>query len=168
MTFSHDLLSTKATVNPFIGKYLIHLLITEVSYIDRILKKTDATGRLAEDIENLKSIIAVFDSIPFACICEQTECKRTATCYSTYIGSSKSMYFWCDTCDINSAGANNSKLTKNKTYQDALKHIARNQDSLGRKPTKTAYNNIIYALAHAKGLQGRSKREIARFFNVKL
>ena len=142
------------------GTSIPSVVLKEPDYVRWVLGQHNAEGALAKVEAEMKELVASFDAKPIARGCAGHICKANATCFSTYFGSPSSLHFWCDSCDPYQSGANKGKLSKCKTYQEALAHI-----EFSCKGTRTGYKAIIRELALAKGLTQRSgEAQIAAFF----
>ena len=125
------------------GKLLERLLLAEPHYI-RWIRKEGAKPPLSVVKKEIEHLLEVFKSRPFVVRC--TNCKKAATRCTVY-GNAVSPYWWCDSCDPYSTGAQEGKLTIIKTYDHAMTHVEYFcGDRLGDA------RELARALAEGKGL----------------
>lgn len=146
------------------GKYkkssVASVVLKDPDYVRWVLRQENPEGALSKVKNEMKNLIAAFDSMPIMRKCNGLNCQEKSTLFSTYSGSASSLFFWCDLCNPYQCGANKGKLTTHKTYKEALEHI-----DFSCNGTKAGYKAIIRGLAIAKGLPKRSGEvQIAAFF----
>ncbi len=135
------------------GKTLEEVLLKKPDFARWYTEKYGSTAHAKEFVRLAK----VFAAKSFVEKCHG--CGNLATRASAYQGDS-SLMFWCDECDMYSAGANAGKLQEIKTITHALDHIK--HTASGNRALSRA---IVKRLTEAKGLPKRvSADQATKFF----
>jgi len=133
------------------------VMLEDPSYIKWVLDQKNASGKLGELQSEIMRLMDIFDRKPILSRCTGHNCNRNAT-RAAVSRFNPVPSWWCDQC----SPAQDSNEDKPKivcTYRDALNYAARHT---GR--WESDYQNLIQALARAKGLRSRIDKDEAQEF----
>lgn len=145
-------------LSPYQDKTYEQVIISFPDYISWLLAKPDLKGVALHARTRVLQLITKFDSAPFTTKC--SKCRGAATRGTLYRGGTPSLfYWWCDTCDPYSSGANYGKLANIPTYKELLSFIRHNGNRRGD------FRLAVKSFAQGKGAPKRmSAAAIAKLF----
>jgi hypothetical protein len=147
------------TFGKYQGKSSQEVVVKHGSYVKWVLGQPAAGSALATLQAELKRLIAILDGKPHPGKCSYSGCTHPVVKLTAYENDDSDLYAWCADCDPYSLGANKGKLSIIGSYKDALNHVA-----LRCGATQGAYDRIVRAYAHAKGLPSRVGASSAKKF----
>jgi hypothetical protein len=105
------------------GKSTQQLILKAPDWADFFMGKNPTSKVTLE----FKKHINDLNNKPFVVKC--TTCSKPATRCTAYQGNTEDLYFWCNTCDPYSHGANMGKLSVLVSYQDVIRFAKQSDPS---------------------------------------
>ncbi len=123
------------------GKSTQQIILKEPDWADFFVGK-NPTSKLAVEF---KTHINDLNKKNFVKKC--MTCSKTAERCTGYQGNTTDLYFWCNTCDPYSQGANKGKLSILISYEDVIRFAKQNSQS-----SRGAQRDLIGIWATGKGM----------------
>lgn len=137
------------------GRSVEAVVLKQPDYVVWMWEQRQPGSRLSAARAKARRLIQAFDAKPFVVPCSEHDCRRRATQFSVYDGSTR-IVFWCRRCRPSRFGG---KVSLANTYVELVNHVL-STASGGREALRSA----VRALAEAKGLPRRVGESQAQEF----